>query len=122
MQVQPVVEALGLTPYGPPLEPLHFWWWALQGLLLAVLVRCLAACDPPCEDECGDEELEVVVVVAGAGLDCTNSRLEEAPREREGKGASPQAPRGRGGRGGTSKPSSTFTIPRLASVSLLCKV
>lgn len=52
LQVRPLVQALGLVPP----DTLDYWWWALQGLVLATLANRLSGpADPDDDDPDGDD-------------------------------------------------------------------
>lgn len=61
LQVQPVVDAFGLTSIAADLKDANYWWWFAQGFLLTALVRCLVSFDA--EDDSVEEESEEVMEV-----------------------------------------------------------
>ena len=75
-QVVPLVDAFGLSGHAAALPTLEFWWWSLQGLLLVLLVRCLAASGSASEDESDGEVTEVVVGTGRVGCVHEEARVD----------------------------------------------
>ena len=60
LQVQPVLHALGLGP-ADTLATLAYWWWVLQGLLLATLASFISETNDDNPDNDPDPEVDPVV-------------------------------------------------------------
>lgn len=62
LQVQPVVDAFGLTSIAAELKDVEYWWWFAQGLLLVAWVRSFGSFDAE-EDSAEEESQEMTEVV-----------------------------------------------------------